>query len=111
MQTTLTREELLKPLSHVVGVVERRQTLPILSYVLMRLQSGEMTLTGTDLEIEIVASIKKIDSADFELALPARKLFDICRALPADTEIMIKKEGERAVIKSGKSRFSLAPVA
>ena len=111
MQTTLTREELLKPLSHVVGVVERRQTLPILSYVLMRLQSGEMSLTGTDLEIEIVASIKKIDSADFELALPARKLFDICRALPADTEIMIKKEGERAVIKSGKSRFTLATVA
>lgn len=111
MQITLTREELLKPLGYVVGVVERRQTLPILSYVLIRLQGGEMTLTGTDLEIEIVAKIKKVDNADFELTLPARKLFDICRALPTGAEVIIKKESEKAIIKSGKIRFALMTVA
>ena len=110
MQISLTREELLKPLSYVAGVVERRQTLPVLSYVLLRQQEGEMTLTGTDLEIEVVAKLKKANGPNLEMTLPARKLFDICRALPVDSEIIIKKDGEKAVIKSGKSRFALATV-
>jgi len=110
MQTSLTREEFLKPLGYVAGVVERRQTLPVLSYVLLRQQDGEMTLTGTDLEIEVIAIIKKLDGANIEMTLPARKLFDICRALPAGAEVVIKKEGEKAIIKSGKSRFALATV-
>lgn len=111
MQITLTREELLKPLGYVAGVVERRQTLPVLSYVLLRLQDGEMSLTGTDLEIEVVAKLKKTNGASFEMTLPARKLFDICRALPANAELTIKKDGEKAIVKSGKSRFALATVA
>ena len=110
MQISLSREEFLKPLGYVAGVVERRQTLPVLSYVLLRQQNGEMTLTGTDLEIEVIAKIKKSDGADLEMTLPARKLFDICRALPAGVEVAIKKEGEKAIIKSGRSRFSLATV-
>src|SRR3989344_9484673 len=114
MQINLTREDLLKPLSYVAGVVERRQTLPVLSFVLLRLQDDETTLTGTDLEIEVIARIKglKGNNVSAEIALPARKLFDICRALPVDAEITIKreKEGERATIKSGKSRFVLATV-
>ena len=61
MQINLIREELLKPLSYVAGVVERRQTLPVLSYVLLRQQEGELTLTGTDLEIEVNAKIKKAE--------------------------------------------------
>lgn len=110
MQITLTREELLKPLSYVAGIVERRQTLPVLSYVMLRQQEGEMTLTGTDLEIEVIAKIKKEAGASAELTLPARKLFDICRALPMNAEITIKKDGEKAIVKSGKSRFALATV-
>lgn len=114
MQINLTREDLLKPLSYVAGVVERRQTLPVLSFVLLKMQDGEMTLTGTDLEIEVIARIKglKGNNPSTEIALPARKLFDICRALPSDAEIVIKKEkeGEKATIKSGKSRFALATV-
>lgn len=111
MQINITRDELLKPLSYVAGVVEKRQTLPVLSYVLLRQQSGSMTLTGTDLEIEVIATIKKTDGSDNDLTLPARKLFDICRALPAGAEISIRKDGEKAVIKSGKSRFTLATMA
>jgi DNA polymerase-3 subunit beta len=111
MQITLTREELLKPLGYVVGVVERRQILPILSYVLMRIQDNELTLTGTDLEIEIIAKVKDASGGSFEMTLPARKLFDICRSLPIEAEIVIKKEGERTTVKSGKSRFTLATAA
>ena len=110
MQINLIREELLKPLSYVAGVVERRQTLPVLSYVLLRQQEGELTLTGTDLEIEVNAKIKKAEGGGFEMTLPARKLLDICRALPTDAEITIKKEAEKAIVKSGKSRFTLATV-
>ncbi len=113
MQINITRDELLKPLSYVAGVVEKRQTLPVLSYVLLRQQGGSMSLTGTDLEIEVIATIKKTEGNDVDLTLPARKLFDICRALPGGAEISIKKDGEKAIIKSGKSRFTLAtlPVA
>ncbi|MEW6331170.1 MAG: DNA polymerase III subunit beta [Pseudomonadota bacterium] len=110
MQITISREELLKPLGYVTGVVERRQTLPVLSYVLLRQQDGEMTLTGTDLEIEVIAKVTRAGSGNLEMTLPARKLFDICRALPADAEITIKKEGEKAIVKSGKSRFALTTV-
>ncbi|GAB4512317.1 MAG: DNA polymerase III subunit beta [Sulfuricaulis sp.] len=111
MQITITREDLLKPLGYVTGVVERRQTLPVLSYVLLRQQDGEMTLTGTDLEIEVIAKVNKTGGGgNAEMTLPARKLFDICRALPSDAEITIKKEGEKSIVKSGKSRFALATV-
>jgi DNA polymerase-3 subunit beta len=113
MQINITRDELLKPLGYVAGVVEKRLTLPVLSYVLIRQQGGSMTLTGTDLEIEVIATIKKTDGAEAELTLPARKLLDICRALPGGAEIAIRKDGDKAIIKSGRSRFTLAtmPVA
>src|SRR3989344_789953 len=107
MQISLRREELLTPLSYVAGVVERRQTLPVLSYVLLKQQNGETTLTGTDLEIEIIARIEGVDKGAAEMMLPARKLLDICRALPNDAEILIKKEGEKIIVKAGKSRFTL----
>lgn len=110
MQITITREDLLKPLGYVTGVVERRQTLPVLSYVLLRQQDNEMTLTGTDLEIEVIAKVNKAGGGNAEMTLPARKLFDICRALPGDAEITIKKESEKSIVKSGKSRFALATV-
>ena len=110
MQITITREDLLKPLGYVTGVVERRQTLPVLSYVLLRQQDSEMTLTGTDLEIEVIAKVNQTSAGNTEMTLPARKLFDICRALPSDAVITIKNEGEKSIVKSGKSRFALATV-
>ena len=107
MHITLQREDILKPLSYVAGVVEKRQTLPILSFVLLRQEDGEVTFTGTDLEVEIVARVKTERSANGELTLPARKLLDICRALPEGAVIDIRKDGEKVSVKSGKSRFSL----
>lgn len=107
MHITLQREDILKPLGYVAGVVEKRQTLPILSFILLRQEGNEVTFTGTDLEVEIVARVKTEHSANGELTLPARKLLDICRALPEGAVIDIRKDGEKATVKSGKSRFSL----
>lgn len=107
MHIVLQREDILKPLSYVAGVVEKRQTLPILSFILLRQEGSEVTFTGTDLEVEIVVRVKTERSENGELTLPARKLLDICRALPEGAAIDIHKEGEKISIKSGKSRFSL----
>ena len=107
MQLSILREELLKPLSFVAGVVERRQTLPILSNVLVRLHDGELSLVGTDLEVEVIVKTRSVQGTDGELTVPARKLLDICRALPSQAKIEIKLDKEKVVIKSGRSRFTL----
>jgi DNA polymerase III subunit beta len=107
MQISIKREELLKPLSIVAGVVERRQTLPILSYALFRHDGNGTTLSGTDLEVEVITKLSVVNSDEGALTLPARKLLDICRALPEDTKINIKHTGDKAVLNAGKSRFTL----
>jgi len=107
MHIALQREEILKPLGYVAGVVEKRQTLPILSFILLREQGGELTLTGTDLEVEIITKVGTKAQGMESITLPARKLFDICRALPEAASIDLRKDGDKAIIKSGKSRFSL----
>lgn len=108
MKIEIARETLLKPLLHVTGVIERRQSLPILSNVLVRLTDQTLTMTGTDLEIELVAqcSVKSGEAGD--ITLPARKFADICRALPDNAEIVLDVDGEKAKIRSGRSRFTLS---
>lgn len=107
MQIELRREDLLKPMGIVAGVVERRQTLPILSYVLLKSDGGGLTITGTDLEVEVVARVSAQVKGDVAITVPARKLFDICRALPEGASLVMAKQGEKVVTKAGKSRFSL----
>jgi DNA polymerase-3 subunit beta len=95
----------------VVGVVERRQTLPILANVLIQLKNGELTLTGTDLEVEIVSKAASEMGADAsgDITVPARKLLDICRSLPDDVDIKFSTNDKgRVVITSGRSRFTLS---
>lgn len=113
MEIRINRDDLFKPLSHVAGVVERRQTLPILSNILVQSNGTGLQLTGTDLEIEVVATTNAGAAEGGAVTIPARKLFDICRALPGGAELEIKQEGERVVIRSGRSRFTLLtlPVA
>lgn len=106
MNITIRREDLLRPISLVAGVVERRQTLPILSYVRLRQNDGSVTLTGTDLEIEVSVQARA-SSGDAELTVPARKLLDICRALPEGADLVFAKQGEKVLLKAGKSRFTL----
>jgi len=106
MKISILREDLIKPLSVVAGVVERRQTLPILSNILVRHNGKQLTLVGTDLEVEISAFVS-CNGEVGETTLPARKLYDICRALPNDAKIELSLEKEKILIKSGKSRFRL----
>ena len=108
MRFILPREALLKPLQQVVGVVERRQTLPVLSNLLVNVNADGVSFTGTDLEVEMVARASAEDLVEGEVTIPARKLFDICRALPDGARIKIEQNGERVAISAGRSRFTLA---
>jgi len=107
MKISIQREELLKPLQQVIGAVEKRQTLPALANVLIRSDGGGLTVTATDLEVELVAQIGRAADKPGEVTIPARKLADICKALPEGASIAIATEGEKATVTSGKSRFSL----
>jgi DNA polymerase-3 subunit beta len=107
MQFSIQREALLKPLQQVVGVVERRQTLPVLANLLCRVDGDTVSLTGTDLEVEMVATTEVEKPADGEITIPARKLFDIVRALPDGARVDLKLNGDRVALNAGRSRFTL----
>jgi DNA polymerase-3 subunit beta len=110
MKFSISREAFLKPLQLVVSVVERRQTLPVLSNVLISLDGNRLSLTGTDLEVEIVGSVELGDAGgeSGEITVPARKLMDICKSLPDKAEILFTEEAGRILITSGRSRFTLS---
>ena len=109
MQFEISREAFIKPLQLVTGVVERRQTLPVLSNVLLALADGRLSLTGTDLEVELIGRVGvEGGKDDGEITVPARKLMDICKSLPEGSTIKFSTEEGKAVIKFGRSRFSLA---
>jgi DNA polymerase-3 subunit beta len=108
MKFSIQRETLLKPLQQVTGVVERRQTLPILGNVLLNATQKDLKLTATDLEVELQAQANVAIKEPGDITLPARKLLDICRTLPEEAEIHIAVKDERAHVSSGKSRFTLA---
>jgi len=108
MRFSIQREVLLKPLQQVVGVVERRQTLPVLANLLVVAAAKQVTFTGTDLEVEMSATTLADDIQPGEITIPARKLFDICRALPDGSRVEFKLNGDRLGVSSGRSRFTLA---
>lgn len=107
MKVTIQRDALLKPLQMISGVVERRQTLPILSNVLLTIKDRQLALTGTDLELELIGNVEVTQASPGATTVSARKLLDICRALPEDSLIDLSLEGEHVVLRSGKSRFLL----
>ncbi|MEO5574350.1 MAG: DNA polymerase III subunit beta [Gammaproteobacteria bacterium] len=108
MKFTIQRETLLRPLQIVCGAVERRQTLPILSHLLLDVSPDRLTLTATDLEVEIVANIPLNKAETGKVTVPARKLLDICRTLESEASIDISVQKERLQVRAGKSRFTLA---
>ncbi|WP_211830729.1 DNA polymerase III subunit beta [Kistimonas asteriae] len=109
MKLTINREALLKPLQLVAGVVERRQTLPVLSNVLLVVEGDQLSLTGTDLEVELVGRVKLEQPAESgEITVPARKLMDICKSLPEDCDIELKVDDQKVILRSGRSRFTLS---
>ena len=110
MKLNIQRETLLKPLQLVIGVVERKQTLPILSNVLLQTKDNKLSITGTDLEVELIGQTQ-LDLGGTEnkqITLPGRKLIDICKSLPDGAAIELYQERERIILRSGRSRFTLS---
>ena len=108
MELIIDRSKLLPILQIVIGVVERRQPLPILANILLSISPDTLKITASDMEVELVATTTITTKGNAELTLPARKFLDICRALPETASIQIKISGERVQILSGKSRFTLS---
>jgi len=108
MKLTAPREDVLAPLQSVIGVVERRQTMPVLANVLLAARDGRLNLTGTDLEVELVATSHVSVQQPGDITVPGRKLLDIFRSLPEKTPVMLSTEGERVSLRAGRSRFTLS---
>ena len=108
MKLQVGRNELLSALQSVIGVVERRQTLPVLSNFLLETRDDELIVTGTDLEIELESRARVQNIAPGRVTVPARKFFDICRGLPEGADINLESTGDRATLRSGRSRYSLS---
>ena len=108
MRFSLQREVFLKPLAQVVNVVERRQTLPVLANLLAWVEGDQLSLTGTDLEVEMVARTRVDDAQAGETTIPARKLFEIVRALPDGSKVTVSQSADKITVQAGRSRFTLA---
>ncbi len=105
------RDALLKPLQVVSGIVERRQTLPILANVLLRKDGEQLMLTATDLEIQIQTAAAIGTGRDAAATtVSARKLVDILRALP-EADVTLSLAGKKLTVQSGRSRFNLQTMA
>ncbi len=112
MHFKLSRKELLTPLKMITGVVEQRQTMPILANTLARVANNTLHLTATDAEVEVACSLPleaetDANENDGETTIPARKFFDICKSLSDETSIQINTDENQATIKAGKSKFKL----
>jgi DNA polymerase-3 subunit beta len=111
MKITVERGAFLKALSHVQSVVERRNTIPILSNVLIDAGQGRLKLTATDLDIEIVEAIPADVLRNGSATAPAHMLYDIVRKLPDGAQVqaeLLTAEGGRLAVSAGSIRFELA---
>ena len=109
MRVTIERSNLLKSLNHVHRVVERRNTIPILSNVLLKADGAALDLKATDLDLEITeATAANVEQAG-ATTVPAHLLYDIVRKLPEGAEILLAmdSEGNAMTVASGRSKFSL----
>lgn len=110
MKLTLSRDALLKPLQMVMGVVDRKQALPILSHVLFEIKDDRLSVVGTDLEIQLKgnSSFSEHGTPSAQLTLPGRKVLDICRALPENAMIELYQDKQQVILRSQRSRFTLS---
>ena len=109
MKVTIERNNLLKTLGHIQSVVERRNTIPILSNVMMEANGDRVAMTATDLDIAIVETTGATVIQPGSTTVPAHTLFDIVRKLPDGSEVELSlEENDRLVVKAGRSRFTLS---
>ena len=109
MRVTIERSAFLKALTHVQSVVERRNTIPILSNVLVQAKSGEVRLTATDLDIEIIETAPAEVTQEGAVTVSAHMLYDIVRKLPDGAQLELDQGPDpgRVAVKAGRSRFAL----
>lgn len=109
MKVTLERTDLLKSLTHVHRVVERRNTVPILSNVLLRSEGGSLKLKATDLDLEVQETIPAVVEMPGATTVPAHMIYDIVRKLPEGAQIVLETQGDNTTleIRAGRSKFSL----
>ncbi|MCF1427561.1 MAG: DNA polymerase III subunit beta [Shewanella sp.] len=109
MKFSIDRDALLKPLQLVSGAVERRHNLPILSNLLIEVSGNLLKVTGTDLEVELVGQATvQGDILEGRTTVPAKKLLDIVKSLPEQTELHVEQQDNKWLLRCGRSRFSLA---
>lgn len=108
MKLVIKRETLLTPLQIVSSAVEKRQTKPILSNVLINLENSNLSFTATDLEIEVAVNIQIASTQEEPITVPARKLLDICKNIDQQAKIELLTESNQIIVKTGKSRFVLS---
>ncbi|WP_417465888.1 DNA polymerase III subunit beta [Kordiimonas sp.] len=109
MKVTIERNSLLKTLGHVQSVVERRNTIPILSNVMIEADGDMVSMTATDLDIAIIERTGASVAQGGAITVPAHTLFDIVRKLPDGAEVeLTAEENDRLIVKAGRSRFTLA---
>ena len=110
MKLTIERAALLRALGHVQSVVERRTTIPILSNVLLCAEGGQLALSATDMDLEIVERVPARIERDGQTTAPAHTLYDIVRKLREGAQVELETSGERneMVLRSGRSTFTLA---
>ncbi len=109
MKLTIERGALLKSLGHVQNVVERRNTIPILSNVLLEAGSNALGLTATDMDLTIIERVPVSVGTNGAATVPAHTLYDIVRKLPEGAQVEIGGEGDgsQATVRAGRSKFSL----
>jgi DNA polymerase-3 subunit beta len=108
MKFSINRELLLKPLLLVSGAVERKSTLPILGNILFDVNDNTLTLTATDLELEMVSAASIENQGDNgKITVPAKKLLDICKSLPEGSQLTFQLINEIIKISTGRSKYSL----
>lgn len=108
MKFIINREKILLPLQQIVNVIEKRQTMAVLSHVLLAIENRQLTMTGSDLEIQIMVTLPVDSSGNIQTTIPARKFLDICRLLPNQANLKFQINDTKVTISSGKSRFSLS---
>ena len=107
MKLTIERAALLKSLGHVQSVVERRNTIPILSNVRLEAADNRLTLNATDMDLEMVGKVKAEVSDAGKTTAPAHTLYDIVRKLPEGSQVELEEDDGRLILCSGRSKFIL----
>ncbi len=107
MKLSIEKNDFLKALGHVQSVVERRNTIPILSNILLEARNGVLSMTATDMDLAIVDSAQANIELSGAITVPAGTLFDVVRKMPEGSQISLTLEGAKLTVSAGRSTFSL----